>query len=593
MEWSGKISGKSLSFSDFRAPLIVSVLYTLLAAATIRFTDAEHSVATLWPANAVPLAMLMLSPRKAWWTIILATFVGTLGATMLMRGMSLSAIAFGLANTVEILLAGVFAKFSHTKDGIGGNARTMIRFVIGCGLIAPAASAALGGIIFSQFFGQGFWDAYFIWFFSDALGILIFTPFFYALFAGQYGHAWRNATGICRAETAALMLLTASVSIFVFGANRPLAFIVIMPTMLVAFRLGWMGVKVAVMIVAIIGTIATMRGSGPIALLTEDLQFRSHYLQIFIAAQLLTQWPVVAALGARDRLMQQLAKSEQSLRILATRSSVLMLTFDVGGTCRKAIGSIDLLPGQTVDDMPGIMIEELAQGSGAALRHAHDMALDVPETAHSAEFRIWSRDERWLEATFRALEDEGGRCPGTLMTLHDISTRKAQTMALARSAQTDSLTGLLNRAGFMSRLERALGGGHGEGLVLAMIDVDRFKLINDNCGHQTGDAVLEEIARRIAGQLRTTDSVGRMGGDEFVVLFDNIDWDSAQDICRRLVQVVSNNPVQLGSDKTVDTAISCGVARYRTGMGADSFLHDADVALYEAKRGGRNQVAVV
>jgi diguanylate cyclase (GGDEF)-like protein len=163
-------------------------------------------------------------------------------------------------------------------------------------------------------------------------------------------------------------------------------------------------------------------------------------------------------------------------------------------------------------------------------------------------------------------------------------------MALARSAHTDSLTGLLNRAGFMTRLERALAGAEMGTLVLAMIDVDRFKLINDNCGHQTGDAVLKEIARRIAGQLRSSDSVGRVGGDEFVVLLDNADWDRAQEICGRLVESVSVEPVRLESGQTISAAISCGVARHRGGLSADQFLHDADVALYEAKRGGRNRV---
>ncbi|HEX7819928.1 MAG TPA: diguanylate cyclase [Sphingobium sp.] len=605
MEWRWKISARSLGVSDYRVPLVVVVLYALLAAATIHLTSAERSVSVLWPANAVSLAMLLLRPRREWAGIILATFVGSVTATFAMRGPSLAPVLLGIANAVEILLAGWLTRFSRAEDGIGGNARSMVRFVIGAGIAAPAASALLGAATFLHFFGQSFFEAYFIWLFSDSLGILIFTPFFYALFGGQYDHAWREASVARRWETAALMVLTLAVSAGVFWAQRPLAFLVIMPTMLVAFRLGWMGVKVAVMIVAVVGTVATMSGNGPIVLLSQDPELRAHYLQIFIAAQLLTQWPVVAALGARDRLMQELAKSEQSLRILAARSSVLMLTFDVGGTCRKALGAVDLLPGQLVDGMPGLMIEELVTASGAALRHAHEMALDVPEQPHSVEFRVGyfrvgqfptghfqtvPGDERWLEATFRALEDEGGRCPGTLMTLHDISARKAQTIALARSAQTDSLTGLFNRAGFMARLERALDSARADGLVVAMIDVDRFKLINDNRGHQTGDAVLEEIARRIAGQLRATDSVGRMGGDEFVVLLDTIDWDSAQEICRRLVAAVGSVPIRLESGETITAAISCGVARHRPGLSADHFLHDADVALYEAKRGGRNQV---
>lgn len=586
---------KTLGFDAFRAPVIVGVLYAVLAAATIHFTNAERGVSVLWPANAVPLAMMMLQPRRQWAAIILATFIGSVAATFAVRGPSLAPILLGVANAVEIALAGWLSKLSRSQDGIAGNARSMVRFVLGSGLIAPAFSALLGAATFRMLFGQPFTEAYFIWFFSDGLGILIFTPFFFALFAGQYGRVWREATVARRWEAAGLMLLTTAVTTFVFGAVRPLAFLVIMPLMLAAFRLGWMGVKVGVMIVAVIGAVGTMSGHGPITMLTSDPQLRAHYLQIFIAAQLLTQWPVVAALGARDQLMQELANSERSLRILAARSSVLMLTFDVGGICRKAIGAGDLLVGQAVEDMPDLMIEELVESSGAALRQGHELALDIPDQTHSVEFRVGHfrsgrGAERWLEATFRALEDDGGRCPGTLMTLHDISARKVQAMALARSAQTDSLTGLFNRAGFLARLDLALSRASAGTLVLAMIDVDRFKLINDNCGHQTGDAVLEEIARRISGQLRANDTVGRMGGDEFVVLLDAMDWESAQALCRRLVEAVSSVPVLLESGRSITAAISCGVARHRAGTTADHFLHDADIALYEAKRMGRNRM---
>lgn len=580
---------------DVRTPLIVAVLYALIGAATIHFTAAESSVSVVWPANAVPLAMVLLKPRRQWWPIMVATFIGSVTGTFLTRGVAVAPLLLGVANVAEIMLASRLSHFSRTRDGLAGNTRSMVRFVIAAGLVAPAISAVIGAGTFTLFFGRPFVDAWLIWFFSDALGILIFTPFCYALFAGAYGRSWRKTTILRRWEAAALLLLTAGVAFGVFHAQRPLLFLVIMPTMLVAFRLGWMGVKVAVMLIAVIGTVATMEGHGPLMALTGDAQMRAHFLQIFIIAQLLTQWPVVAALSARDRLMQQLRHSERSLRFLAAQSSVLMLTFDVAGICRKAVGAAGLLPGCSADDMPGMLLDALTVDAATLLRPAHEAALDGADRFHSVEFRVEGVDgaaPRWLEASFRALEDEHGRCPGTIMTLHDISVRKQETIELVRVAHTDSLTGLLNRAGFMARLERALAGAPAGAMSLAMIDVDRFKLVNDNCGHQTGDAVLAEIARRIAAQLRSTDSVARMGGDEFVVLLDTADWDMAREVCDRLVRAVSAEPVRVGTDggMAIGTAISCGVAQYRGGASAEAFLHDADVALYEAKRGGRNRM---
>ena len=576
---------------DVRTPLIVGLLYAVLAVATIRLTSAETSVSVLWPANAVSLAMTMLRPRRQWAAIILATFIGSVAGTFLARGVSIAPVLLGAANALEVLLACCLASFSRAQDGIAANTRTFVRFLAASSVIGPAISAILGAATFNWFFGQPFVNAYLVWFFSDALGILIFTPFFHVLLAGQYGRVWRKAPVARRWEAGLLLSLTAGVALIVFEAHRPMLFLVIMPTMLVAFRLGWMGVKVAVMLVAVIGTVCTLAGHGPLMTLTDDPQLRAHYLQIFIMAQMLTQWPVVAALNARDQLMQQLASSERSLRYLASQSAVLMLTFDVAGKCRKAVGASQLLSACGVEDMPGLSVDDLIGDAERLLRPAHELALDVPDRFHSVEFRVGEGEEgRWLEATFRALEDEKGRCPGTVMTLHDISVRKHETIELVRFAHTDSLTGLLNRAGFMARLECALAGAPRGAMSLAMIDVDRFKLVNDNCGHQTGDMVLAEIGRRIAGELRAADSVARMGGDEFVVLLDSVDWDDARDVCARLVRVVAAEPVRVAGNLTIGTAISCGVARYRSGLTAEQFLHDADVALYEAKRGGRNRM---
>ena len=123
-----------------------------------------------------------------------------------------------------------------------------------------------------------------------------------------------------------------------------------------------------------------------------------------------------------------------------------------------------------------------------------------------------------------------------------------------------------------------------------MIDVDRFKLINDNSGHMAGDLVLKEIADRIAAEVRSSDAIGRLGGDEFVLLLETSDWEKAQEICRRVVESIDRADIVLPTGGGLKTAISCGVARYRTGLSADELIHAADLALYEAKRAGRNRM---
>ncbi|MET0365646.1 MAG: diguanylate cyclase [Sphingobium sp.] len=577
--------------SRFRAPGVAGALYFVLSVLTIKLTSHGPGVSAIWPANALLLAMILLRPPERWWSIILAGAVGSVAANCAVHGFTPSGILFGGANLAEVLIAAWAIHSTASMDGLTGNLRSLMRFSLWAGIVAPAAAALIGATVFHFAFHQGFFSSALTWFFADALGLMTFTPLFHALFTGELGRFRRDRTPAQQLEAWLLLALTVGVAIGVFVAHRPLLFFITMPTMLVAFRVGWIGVKIACVCVAVIGCVTTTAGIGPLAGMTPDPIPRVIYLQIFLMAQLAIQWPVAATLAARDRFMQQLAKSERSLRFLAAQSSVLMLTFDIGGICRKAVGAPGLLPDLDVDAMPGMTIEQLAWAAGPALRNAHDMAMDMADGFHSTEFHV--EDDQaghWLEATFRALEDEDGFCPGTVMTLHDISVRKEQTIALTRTAHTDSLTGLFNRAGFLKKLERTLANMPAGTLSLAVIDVDRFKLVNDNCGHQTGDAVLTEIARRIAGQLRSTDFVGRMGGDEFVVLLNTADWGKAKDICARLVHAVRSEPVRLSSGQTINTAISCGLARHYPGFTVEQFLNEADMALYEAKRGGRNQM---
>jgi len=213
--------------------------------------------------------------------------------------------------------------------------------------------------------------------------------------------------------------------------------------------------------------------------------------------------------------------------------------------------------------------------------------------AHEKALAFWRNVAAGVEAGQRALlvaQDEQGRCLGTWATIYDITERKQQQLMLARSAATDSLTGLLNRAGFLARLELALANARGGEMSLAIIDVDRFKLINDNAGHRAGDVVLREIAHRLLAEVRSGDAVGRLGGDEFIILLATADWDRVQKICNRVVEAVSSEAIELPTGTALRTAISCGVTQYRDGLTAEEFIHEADLALYEAKRGGRNRV---
>ncbi|MBP0443948.1 PleD family two-component system response regulator [Roseomonas sp. SSH11] len=155
-------------------------------------------------------------------------------------------------------------------------------------------------------------------------------------------------------------------------------------------------------------------------------------------------------------------------------------------------------------------------------------------------------------------------------------------------AVTDSLTGLRNRRYVTRHLEGLLRAG---GATLLLIDVDRFKSVNDTYGHAIGDTVLREVAERLRLHLRAVDVVARFGGEEFVVAMAPQPADDAGLVAERLRLAVCERPVQVG-DKSLDISISIGVAVARPDCTVDELAATADIALYRAKALGRNRVEI-
>jgi two-component system, cell cycle response regulator len=161
-------------------------------------------------------------------------------------------------------------------------------------------------------------------------------------------------------------------------------------------------------------------------------------------------------------------------------------------------------------------------------------------------------------------------------------------------ATHDSLTGFLNRMAILDVLEKELARSARKGNPVAVImaDLDHFKRVNDTHGHLAGDAVLRETARRMLETVRTYDSIGRYGGEEFVVVAPGCDMTAAAEQAERLRRCVASNAICEGNI-TIATTMSLGVAATTSGYTkAEQLLLAADEALYAAKHGGRNRVEV-
>jgi len=164
---------------------------------------------------------------------------------------------------------------------------------------------------------------------------------------------------------------------------------------------------------------------------------------------------------------------------------------------------------------------------------------------------------------------------------------------LVAQATHDSLTGLLNRAAILEALQKELIRTVREKNPVAVImtDLDHFKHVNDTYGHLVGDAVLREAARRLGASLRAYDSVGRYGGEEFLVIAPNCNLAGGADLAERLRESICRMPID-ASGEAISATMSFGVAAACSIKNVNQLLSAADEALYAAKKAGRNRVEV-
>jgi len=300
----------------------------------------------------------------------------------------------------------------------------------------------------------------------------------------------------------------------------------------------------------------------------------------------------VAALAAiaRDvteqvRARQALADSETSFRLLFAANPQPMWVYDLSsltfievndaavrhyGYSRERFLTMSIADIRPAEDIAPLL-EDIAAGKvgrsdGDSWRHllADGRIIDVEITSHRLEFA--GRD-------------------AVLVAVQDVTDRNALDAQLRHQAFHDSLTGLSNRALFNDRVEHALGRRIGAGMpVVLLLDLDRFKLVNDSLGHAVGDEMLVEVARRLDGTVRLGDTVARLGGDEFAILLEDCPDERAEQHATRLLEALSA-PMVIGGQHVSATA-SIGIAVATPGISAGDLLRNADVAMYRAKSAG-------
>lgn len=197
---------------------------------------------------------------------------------------------------------------------------------------------------------------------------------------------------------------------------------------------------------------------------------------------------------------------------------------------------------------------------------------------------------RWHDISAKHCLDAATGEPALLMTATDVSELKEARDTARHLADRDQLTNLYNRSYLHAHLGTLGTDGRAGECAIIFFDVDRFKLINDRFGHEAGDTVLQQIARRARATLRSQDMVARLGGDEFVILIEDV---SDHDALAKQIEWLRHSIAKpIVHDKTrIDAAISVGVSTFRPGeKDISEVLREADIALYNSKEAGRNCV---
>jgi diguanylate cyclase (GGDEF)-like protein/PAS domain S-box-containing protein len=243
--------------------------------------------------------------------------------------------------------------------------------------------------------------------------------------------------------------------------------------------------------------------------------------------------------------------------------------------------------------------EELRELGLTALTHPADRGSHEAWQRQlvSGEIDRYQLDKRYVHSDGRTVwttlhvglvRDRSGEPAYIISQIHDITERVEATERARWLAMHDPMTGLGNRALLIERLTEACQGFHPAAVLYA--DLDGFKGVNDTFGHESGDKLLTEVARRLQRVVRASDTIARFGGDEFAMVLSRTSTAGQARKAAEKIRAATGHPVAL-DDALVAISMSIGVTVGR-GLSPDELLRRADAALYQEKRSGRNQVCV-
>lgn len=309
---------------------------------------------------------------------------------------------------------------------------------------------------------------------------------------------------------------------------------------------------------------------------------------------------LIGLVVAERQLRRELEVEEQRFRSIFENAETGIFLVDRAGrllshnpTCRRMLNRAR--PDRSrLEPTLGDFFEDEERARGIlelCIAQNRSIQIDLKLPDGRDDHRRDDQGERWIHLALSPIGN--GHLQGVA---NDITERKRNELKAVEAAMTDPLTGLLNRMGFVRRLQECLQAtaqGPVAWAALLLIDLDRFKQVNDTYGHAAGDQVLIGVAELLRGLVRKSDLVGRLGGDEFVILLTDIEQPEAIEKIARAILDGASRPYYIGDGRTARVGASVGVALSRLEtVTQEQLFKQADEAMYHAKKGGRNNYCV-
>ena len=582
------------------APLalaLVGIAYFGVAKLGLSFSQGHAIVSAVWPPSGLALAAAFVFG----WRVAPAIFLGALVADATSgSGLGTSAgIATG--NALAAVTGGALLARASLEPAL-----RRVRDVVALAILGAALSTAINATIGTSTLIvagvdhlSGVWGVWRVWWLGDLTGVLLVAPPLLLLAAGGPWHGPdRHRTRI--AEASLLAAALAGVMLLVLHEGVTLAFPIFPLIVLAAMRFRQAGAVTAALVVSSIAVVYTANGKGPFTGGATDTDLLS--AQVFVALAALTGLLVAAMRTEWERAedaLERLAESEHALAEAQRLARIGSWEWDVTEdrlTWSDELFRIYGIAPDAFDARYESYVAHIHPDDRELVRHEIDRAMREPGPFRF-EHRVVRPDGelRTVDGRGRVVVGADGRVERMVGTTQDVTEQRAAERLLAHQALHDPLTDLPNRALFLDRLQHALTRSRrsGSSVAVCFCDVDDFKDVNDSLGHECGDELLVALPPRLREALRAGDTVARFGGDEFVVLCEDLASEGeAIRIAERITEAV-RLPFEHRRPPAPPQRRASGSCSRPAGRRArPRLLRDADAAMYRAKAGGKGRFEV-